>query len=153
MRAELAMEREKLEKLSNTERARKEIDFVKELKTMPICIAQEKANEQHYEVPAEFYRVCLGPCLKYSSGYWPSAGTTLAESEVAMLEMYCERSGIKDGMNIIVSCPCIFFCCIHNSDAILFHYVIPSLMLICFIFCFTPGPRMRLGLRVSVHGG
>lgn len=107
MRAELAMEREKLEKLSNAERARKEIDFIKELKTMPICIAQEKANEQHYEVPAEFYKVCLGPCLKYSSGYWPQTNTTLAESEVAMLELYCERSGIKDGMNIIVSsCKC-----------------------------------------------
>jgi cyclopropane-fatty-acyl-phospholipid synthase len=25
------------------------------------------ANEQHYEVPTEFYQLCLGPRLKYSS--------------------------------------------------------------------------------------
>jgi cyclopropane-fatty-acyl-phospholipid synthase len=43
----------------------------------------------------------LGPCLKYSSGYWPTANTTLAESEIYMLEIYCERAQLKDGMSII----------------------------------------------------
>ena len=36
----------------------------------PIAIHQEEANEQHYEVPAEFYKLCLGPLLKYSSCYF-----------------------------------------------------------------------------------
>ena len=43
----------------------------------------------------------LGPCLKYSAGYWPSSTTTLAESEIAMLELYVQRAGIEDGMHII----------------------------------------------------
>ena len=43
----------------------------------------------------------LGPYLKYSSGYWPKPETTLEESEVIMLEMYCERAGLQDGMRII----------------------------------------------------
>ena len=43
----------------------------------------------------------LGPKLKYSCGYWPDSATTLEESEVHMLDMYCERAGIVDGMNVI----------------------------------------------------
>ena len=51
-------------------RVRLEAEFVKELRESPIAIHQEEANEQHYEVPADFYRVCLGPHLKYSSCYY-----------------------------------------------------------------------------------
>lgn len=75
--------------------------FVRELKTLPIAINQSEANEQHYEVPDQFYQLVLGPCLKYSSGYWPTATTTFRESEIAMLELYCERAQLQDGMNII----------------------------------------------------
>src|SRR5262245_27212715 len=44
--------------------------FVAELKTMPIAIETDAANEQHYEVPTEFYKLVLGPRLKYSSALW-----------------------------------------------------------------------------------
>ena len=47
----------------------------------PIAIEADSANEQHYEVPAEFYQRVLGPRLKYSCGYWPSEETGLSESE------------------------------------------------------------------------
>ena len=90
---ELEMELEKINKLTVTEKAEKTRLFVEELKTMPIAIEQKKANEQHYEVPDEFFYAVLGPFLKYSSGYWPTPETTLAESEIHMLEMYVERAG------------------------------------------------------------
>lgn len=51
------------------------------------------ANEQHYEVPDEFYYAVLGPYLKYSSGFWKDENTTLAESEIYMLDLYVERAG------------------------------------------------------------
>lgn len=54
-----------------------------------------------FQVPDEFYQLVLGPRLKYSSGYWPSPDTTIEQSEIAMLEMYCERAGLKDGMTVI----------------------------------------------------
>jgi cyclopropane-fatty-acyl-phospholipid synthase len=54
------------------------------------------ANEQHYEVPDEFYYAVLGPYLKYSSGFWKDENTTLAESEIYMLDMYIERAGVDD---------------------------------------------------------
>ena len=58
--------------------------FLAEIKAMPIAINQANANEQHYEVPSEFYLKQLGPCLKYSCGYWPNENTTLEESETLL---------------------------------------------------------------------
>lgn len=66
--------------------------FIKDVKTRNIAEQTGKANEQHYEVPAELYMNMLGPWLKYSSGYWPSPDCTLQESEEAMLELVCERA-------------------------------------------------------------
>ena len=93
VRRELEMELLKTKKLSVEEKQKKLLDFIRELKTLPIAINQTDANSQHYEVPDEFYRLVLGPYLKYSSGYWPRLKTTLAESEIYMLEMYCQRAG------------------------------------------------------------
>ncbi len=78
--------------------------FVDELKTSPIAIKTEAANEQHYEVPTEFFKLCLGPRMKYSSGYWPKPDTTFAESEEAMLALSCERAelgALVEGQRIL----------------------------------------------------
>jgi cyclopropane-fatty-acyl-phospholipid synthase len=61
----------------------------------------DAANAQHYEVSAAFYKFALGPRLKYSSGLWPKQDSTFAESEVAMLETYCERAQLSDGLKIV----------------------------------------------------
>ena len=77
------------------------LKIIHQLKTMPIAIETDAANEQHYEVPAKFYDLCLGPRKKYSSGFWPNKNTTFEESEVAMLEKYCKHADVKDGMKIV----------------------------------------------------
>lgn len=77
------------------------LDFIAALDRSPIAIKTADANKQHYEVPTEFFRLCLGPRLKYSSGYWPGEDTTLAESEDAMLALTCERAGLADGHHIL----------------------------------------------------
>ena len=71
------------------------------LDASPIAINTVDANEQHYQVPTEFYLNVLGPRLKYSSGYWPTATTTFAESEEAMLALTCQRAELKDGQKIL----------------------------------------------------
>lgn len=83
------------------EQQRNLTNFVAELREMPIAINTTDANEQHYEVPAAFYRYCLGPNLKYSCGYWSPGVDTLAEAEEAMLALTCERAGIADGKSIL----------------------------------------------------
>lgn len=75
--------------------------LVEELKEMPLAVETGKANEQHYEVPAEYFHQVLGPRLKYSSTYWPSEETTLAESEELMLKLTAERADIEDGHKIL----------------------------------------------------
>lgn len=42
-------------------------ELLEELRTSPIAINTADANQQHYEVPTEFYQYCLGKHLKYSS--------------------------------------------------------------------------------------
>jgi cyclopropane-fatty-acyl-phospholipid synthase len=75
--------------------------FRRELDASPLALVPEKANEQHYEVPAEFYARVLGPRLKYSGCHWPAGVETLAEAEESMLRLTCERAGIEDGMDVL----------------------------------------------------
>ncbi len=76
-------------------------EFISLMNASPIALVPEKANEQHYEVPAEFYLDTLGPHLKYSSSYWPEGVTTLAEAEIAALEETCRHAGLENGQNIL----------------------------------------------------
>lgn len=71
------------------------------LKAMPVAMATQEANEQHYEVPTRFYQLCLGKHLKYSGGYWPEDTTSFDESEAIMLKMTCERAELANGQRIL----------------------------------------------------
>ncbi len=75
--------------------------WVEQLKHSPVALETDAANEQHYEVPAEFYRAVLGPRMKYSSGLWPVGVDTLALSEIAMLEWTVERARLSDGQDVL----------------------------------------------------
>ena len=44
--------------------------FVDDMRRAPIALVPEKANEQHYDVPAAFFAGVLGPHRKYSSCWW-----------------------------------------------------------------------------------
>ena len=76
-------------------------ELVAELSRAPIATHTREANEQHYELPPEFFTLCLGPRLKYSSAYWPEGITTLGRAEEAMLALSCERARLADGQRIL----------------------------------------------------
>src|SRR5690242_12535851 len=63
--------------------------FAQALYSASIALVPEKANEQHYEVPAEFFAKVLGHRRKYSSCWWPEGVTTLDEAEDAALAASC----------------------------------------------------------------
>jgi len=67
----------------------------------PVALLADKANEQHYEVPAEFFERVLGPHRKYSCCEWREATRTLGEAEAAALATTCERAGIGSGQRIL----------------------------------------------------
>ncbi|MCC5793417.1 MAG: class I SAM-dependent methyltransferase [Chromatiales bacterium] len=74
---------------------------IDELRQSPVAIDTDKANEQHYEVPAGFFRQVLGPQLKYSCCYYGPEDRDLEAAEVRMLDMTCERAGLADGQRIL----------------------------------------------------
>lgn len=86
--------------------------LVDELRQSPIALHVGDANEQHYEVPTEFFRHVLGRHMKYSGGYWPDGlgaldggaefdGAALDASEEAMLELSAERAQLEDGQDVL----------------------------------------------------
>lgn len=75
--------------------------LIVDLKKSPIAIETEAANEQHYEVPTEFYQYCLGKHLKYSSGYWKEGVTNIDTSERDMLELTCQRAELQNGQKVL----------------------------------------------------
>ncbi|MDH3201102.1 MAG: cyclopropane-fatty-acyl-phospholipid synthase family protein [Myxococcales bacterium] len=82
-------------------RTQQETDLVKRLAAGPIAISPDAANEQHYEVPAPFFELVLGPRLKYSCCYWDADTRDLAAAEEAMLELTASRARIEDGMRVL----------------------------------------------------
>ena len=75
--------------------------LIEQMRVGDIAQLPEKANEQHYEVSAEFYQHVLGPRFKYSSCYSANDDTTLAESEDDSLRITCERAELVDGQRIL----------------------------------------------------
>ncbi len=66
-----------------------------------IAEVPEKANQQHYELPAGFLALILGPRMKYSGCLWDNGVDTLAAAEEAMLALTCARAQVRDGMRIL----------------------------------------------------
>jgi cyclopropane-fatty-acyl-phospholipid synthase len=81
------------------------LDFIGALRQSPVAIETQAANEQHYEVPTEFYTRVLGKHLKYSSGYFPHPRSAPAENleaaEARMLALTCQRARLDNGQRIL----------------------------------------------------
>jgi len=86
---------------SAAERFAKVDAFAAELRTLPVAIETKAANEQHYEVPAAFYKLCLGPRLKYSSCFYETGTETIGQAEETMLTRTCARAELQDGLEIL----------------------------------------------------
>jgi cyclopropane-fatty-acyl-phospholipid synthase len=75
--------------------------LVARMSSGPIAELPDKANEQHYELPAEFMGLILGPRRKYSGSLWSPGVGSLGQAEDAMLALSCERAGVADGMSVL----------------------------------------------------
>jgi cyclopropane-fatty-acyl-phospholipid synthase len=82
-------------------RAESDEAFCASLHQGPIALKPEKANEQHYELPAEFFASVLGPQVKYSCCLWSRDDQALAEAEEAALRETFEHADLADGQQIL----------------------------------------------------
>jgi cyclopropane-fatty-acyl-phospholipid synthase len=87
--------------LSIEQRKRQQMEFIADLKSLPIAVESDAANSQHYMVTPEFYEYVLGKYKKYSCCYYQTGTESLDTAEHAMLEIYCERAQLKDGQKIL----------------------------------------------------
>lgn len=75
--------------------------FAREMAERVIAEHVEAANAQHYELPAEFFRICLGPRLKYSCCLYPTGAESLAQAEEAALAETAMHAGLADGQTVL----------------------------------------------------
>jgi len=78
-----------------------EIEFARDMDRFPVALHVQAANQQHYELPAEFFTLTLGPARKYSCCLYPTGDETLAQAETLALEATIERADLRDGQQIL----------------------------------------------------
>ena len=67
----------------------------------PVAHVPDKANAQHYEVPAAFYANVLGSRRKYSACHFAAGVERLDQAEDAALAITCARAELRDGLRIL----------------------------------------------------
>lgn len=75
--------------------------FARGMDNYPIAEHTAEANEQHYEVPAEFFALVLGPRRKYSSCLYLKENQTLEGAEVDALKETVKHAELADGQSIL----------------------------------------------------
>lgn len=79
----------------------KTMALVESLRRSEIAVLTEKANEQHYEVPAEFFALVLGKNRKYSSCYYPTGRESLDTAEDLMLAETAGMARLENSQKIL----------------------------------------------------
>jgi cyclopropane-fatty-acyl-phospholipid synthase len=74
--------------------------FARDMTRSPIALHTAEANAQHYEVPAGFFELVLGPQRKYSCCLYAD-GDTPAQAEERALTVTAERAALADGQHIL----------------------------------------------------
>ena len=74
--------------------------IITELSKGAVAEKTHDANEQHYEVPPEFFNYVLGKNLKYSCALFDNADS-LDDAEESMLKLYIDRADIKNGHEVL----------------------------------------------------
>jgi len=75
--------------------------FVDMMEAAGIAPQPARANEQHYEVPAEFFAAVLGAERKYSCCYWTDAAGGLDRAEADALRITAMRAQLADGQAVL----------------------------------------------------
>jgi cyclopropane-fatty-acyl-phospholipid synthase len=75
--------------------------FAQDMAARAVAEHADAANAQHYEVPAAFFALVLGPNRKYSSCFYKEPESTLQEAEEEALRQTIEHADLADGQSIL----------------------------------------------------
>ncbi|KAH8787817.1 SAM-dependent methyltransferase [Diaporthe sp. PMI_573] len=90
-----------LRKKSLAEATEEKMRYIEKLRTQPMVVETEAANQQQYEIATGVFDSFLGPRMKYSCSLFRNGNETLAEAETAMLEEYLTKAELRDGMTTL----------------------------------------------------
>lgn len=96
--------KKRLEEVSTNSNAQDEANralYIEQLKKSPLAINTKDANDQHYELPSDFFIYALGKNLKYSSCFWDESTKDLDHAEENALSETIKRAEIIDGHRIL----------------------------------------------------
>lgn len=97
LRDKLKEEKDLQEKTGHQRKAQ----LIQQLKSSPIAVNTREANEQHYELPTEFFQMIMGRHMKYSCGLWKEGVTDFNASEEDMLELTVQRADLRNGQRVL----------------------------------------------------
>ncbi len=60
-----------------------------------------RAVRHHYDLPAEFFGLFLGPSMTYSCALFSRGAATLAEAQEQKLELVCAKLGLEPGERVL----------------------------------------------------
>jgi cyclopropane-fatty-acyl-phospholipid synthase len=75
--------------------------FLDEMRQRPVAEHTDAANDQHYEIPPEFFSYILGPRRKYSCCLYQNTGDTLMDAEEHALADTARHADLDDGQEIL----------------------------------------------------
>ena len=89
------------ERLREQARQLPEEDFARRAEHAAVALLPETVNQQHYEVPPQFFEIVLGPTLKYSCCEWSDGAIDLAGAERSALSSTCQRAELENGQDVL----------------------------------------------------
>ena len=78
-----------------------DLAFARQMAQRPIAENTQEANEQHYELPPQFFSLILGPHRKYSSCLYADRTDGLAEAEETALAVTARHAALADGQAVL----------------------------------------------------
>lgn len=75
--------------------------FAKSMRDLPVAVSTVLANRQHYELPTEFFKLVLGPRLKYSCCLFTDPNMSLLAAEDLALAETARNAALNDGQRVL----------------------------------------------------
>ena len=88
------------QRLGQAQNVAEKLELIEQLSKGGVAEKAVDANEQHYEVPTEFFQLVLGRHLKYSCNLFEEVDSQ-DDAERAMLDLYIERAGIANNQQVL----------------------------------------------------
>ncbi len=93
--------RKNLRAQSHVKALKKGLKKIRRLHQHNPASASRKNVQHHYDLSNDFYRLFLDEDLQYSCGYWPDAGMTLEQAQLAKKRHIAAKLNLKPGMRVL----------------------------------------------------